>query len=256
MSFHSFFWIGVKFEDCPEGEALKVLMLPNVEDSNEINALNVLLRSPSIPAQCIALDHICYIESKKRWGQVKQYDTLHEITKRKIMDQLDAPPYVRVETDANPRVGANHASAFHAMWVLGHVDAMRVERALKMNTDPNVLWDGIIAAEAALYDESEPYFPLIKLLKGYVNDQTLSSELQAKSAHAIGSVAGDAFDSYLMEIAQCTRPEVSAAAARCLAEKNIKKYEEFLRSVVSTWSTDYISYDAVEVRDALDLNRE
>lgn len=119
MSFHSYFWEGIKLEDALAEEALTTLKGVGVDVEEKVKSLSILLNSPSTPAQCIAMDRFGQSQSDTRWGKNNPFASLENLFTRRIQEQLAKPPYIRSKLDAKPRIGANHASTFHLMWLSG-----------------------------------------------------------------------------------------------------------------------------------------
>lgn len=250
MSFHSYFWEGIKLE-----EALTTLKGVGVDVEEKVKSLSILLNSPSTPAQCIAMDRFGQSQSDTRWGKNNPFASLENLLTIRIQEQLAKPPYIRSKLDAKPRIGANHASTFHLMWLSGldHDYAEKFTTALRSNRDPIVISEGILAAAVILRDETAPFLPLTDLLKDYISDDILAVPTRANAILSLASVANDRFNSYLLDIVKSSQLELAAAAGRSLAERDLQQYQAILRPIVSHWPDDYISYDAEELRNLLSL---
>lgn len=254
MSFHSYFWSGAAL-DPNLAAALERFLAREATPDEKLQAFEMLLDSGSTPAHGIALDQYTFAQGQGRMGDVDLLAPLAPRVRACLVAELQAPPFVRPEPGARPRAGANHASAFYAMWHLASADdGPLVARALAANTDPDVLRWGVKAAEVVLDGEPVLEVQLAGELRRLVSTHEMPAEVRAGAITALGVCASEDVVPWLLDALREPALHVAAAAARCLLERDAERFRGKVAPFAAAWPTaeESVPYDVTEVRHLLD----
>jgi hypothetical protein len=174
------------------------------------------------------------------------------------VQELAAPPYLRSEANAKPRLGANHGSAFYAMWALvTRDDGPLIALALAKNEDPSVLWYGIKAASGAIYRQRDIDPGLAEMLRLLATNPSQDAKVRATAIGAVSTSSSDKFTPWLLSTLADPALVVSAAAARTLLELDKPRFRAIVEPVAATWPPDSEApYDATETRRLLEDDTE
>jgi hypothetical protein len=254
MSFHSYFWNGAAL-DSTLAAALERFLAHESRPDERLQAFEMLLDSDSTPARGIALDQYTFAQGQGRMGGVDLLARVAPRVRERLVSELQAPPFVRPEPDAHPHVGANHASAFYAMWHHARAeDGPLVARALAANSEPDVLQWGVKAAEVVLDGEPVLEAQLASELRRLVNAHELPAEVRAGAITALGVCASEDVVPWLLDALRDPELRVAAAAARCLLERAPERFRGQITPFAATWPTseESVPYDVTAVRELLD----
>jgi hypothetical protein len=253
MQFQSFYWEGAAVPD-EEHSAIERLEGAESPVSERTAALVHLLGSDSVVARGIALDFYCLSNANLRHGNEPMIDaTVDAAARACALRELADPPYERTEANAQPKRGANHASALHALgFNADPADAPLVARALLHNQDDRVLAQGVGAAEPIL--RGEPAHPaLIDALLQLVHRRSLEPSTRAGATAAIAASADDAVVPLLLDAVRDPELAVSAAAARGLLERDLERHRRLVEPIAAAWCTgEFPPFDVHEVRRLLE----
>jgi hypothetical protein len=253
MNFQSFYWEGaaVPAEERGTFEKLEGTEQPV---SAQKAALVHLLGSDSVVARGIALDFYSMSNANLRHGDEPMIDAAIDAAARACaLRELAEPPYDRTEVSAQPRRGANHASALHALgFNADPADAPLVARVLLENQEDRVLAQGVGAAEPIL--RGEPAHPaLVDALLQLVRRRNLKPSTRAGAIAAIAASADEAVVPLLIEAVRDPELAVSAAAARGLLERDLERHRRLIEPIVGAWSTSEVPpFDVHEVHRLLE----
>jgi hypothetical protein len=253
VKFESFYWRAAEVQ--PADHAL----LEQLEDqrlsaAQRKAALIRLLASDSEAARGIALDFYCLSNADLRHGPEPIIDNdVEDAVRRTALSELGRPPYVCPEPNARPKRGANHASALAALANNADPgDAPLVARALRDNDDELVILEGVRAAETVLHGEAG-HPDLVSVLLEIARATNRDATIRAHAITALGYTAGEAAMPWLIEALAAPELAVSAAAARALLERDLKRNRALVASVASAWRTgEFPPFDVHEVRRILD----
>lgn len=250
MQFDAIYWSINDLGDSVEGNALKLLFDSETPD---FKVMEQLLQSDLTPAQCIAIDRYCIAESATRMSFVNDLEPILNLVSKRVLEQLEKEPYINNISQEGIRVGANHASAFHALNVIGlNCGSKLLLKALLKNTDPEVIAKGVSsAAFVVLRGEINPDHELIELLKKIARSQESDYALRCDAIMGLCVVATDEFDSFIVEMTNDSDFRVASTAARLLGEKNLGKYRPLLEKLANSWSGKYDFYEIDELIDIL-----
>lgn len=254
MSFHSYFWTGVELPPALAAE-LERFLAREAQPDDRLHAFDALLASDSTPARGIALDQYTCSQGQERMGGGNLLARVEPRVRECLVAELQALPFVRAEPDAHPRVGANHASAFYAMWHLARPeDGPLVARALAANSDPEVLQCGMKAAEVVLDGEIMLEAQLAGELRRLVAQRELPADVRAGAITALGVCASDQVVPWLLDALNEPALRVAAAAARCLLERAPERFREQVAPFAAAWPTgeEPVPYDVIAVRQLLE----
>jgi hypothetical protein len=254
MSFQSFYWQGatIPIEELSNVERLGD---PDVSASECKAALMHLLGSSSSVARGIALDYYSFANASGRQGHDPLVDdvAIDAAARACALRELSQPPYERIEANAKPKCGANHASALRALWFNADpADAALVARALLENKDERVLETGVGAAEPVL--RGEPAHPaLFDALLRIANRGDIDPRIRGAAISAIGGASDETVEPLLVQALANPDLAVSASAAHRLLERDLERYRPVVKPVAAAWRTgDSPPFDAHEVRRMLD----
>jgi len=249
MTFNTLFWSGIVLDNVEEQDALKVLINNDGEKQKVQNAFEILLRSATTPAQCVAIDYYCLLQRDERWGRGNKFRELKEFVENRIDYQLAQDAYVRNDSEKKLAVGANHASSFYAISLLSYkCDSILFTNALIGNTDPYVIELACMAADVILLDEEKPYLPLVELLVNFAKRKDISEDVSMYAVKAISAVDTEEFDGFLIDMTNDERIRVASTAARWLGEKNFTKHKDLLFSLSEKWPETDTYYEVYELR--------
>lgn len=254
MSFHSYFWIGAELAP-PLAAELERFLSRKTQPADRLHAFAALLASDSTPARGIALDQYTFSRSQERMGGTDLLARLAPRVRECLVLELQAAPFIRPEPNANPRIGANHASALYAMWHLARADdGPLVARVLAANSEPEVLQLGVKAAEIVLDGELVLDAQLAVELRRLVDQRELPAQVRAGAITALGVCASEEVVPWLLDALNEPDLHVAAAAARCLLERAPERFREQVALVAAAWVTDEKPgpYDAIAVRELLE----
>lgn len=253
MRFHSFFWDGASLS--PELErAVDTLNRGRAPSAERQRLLRELLDSDTVAARGIALDHYSLAQAEARQGDVDRefLDAVGDAVRECARRELASPPYHRLD-GGEPQRGANHASAFYAMWHLATAaDAQRLADALLANDDPAVLEYGLTAAETALFhaEAGAPY--LAAVLHRLATSSSLTPELRAGAIVALAASHDDTVVPWLEAALEDRDLAVSGAAACALLNRDPGRFRARIASLAASWPTEGpLPFHAWEVRRML-----
>ncbi|HEX7841732.1 MAG TPA: hypothetical protein VF469_29885 [Kofleriaceae bacterium] len=253
MRFQSFYWEGA---DVPAEERSTVERLEDTDRpvTERKAALLHLLETDSVIARSIALDFYSLSNANLRHGNEPMIDAAIDAAVRACaLRELAEPPYQRAEANANPRRGANHASALHALgFNADPADAALVARILLENQDDRVLSQGVGTAEPVL--RGGPAHPaLVDALLLLARRPSLEPSTRAGAIAAIAASADEAVVPMLVEAARDPELAVSAAGARGLLERDVDRYRLLVEPIVASWpAREFPPFDVLEVHRLLE----
>lgn len=253
MQLQSYYWNGATVP-AADREAMDRLFNVGLPTGQRKEALVKLLRSDSVVARGIALDFYCISNANLRFGNEPMIDDTIDVAVREAaLRELERPPYERTETEANPRRGANHASALGA---LSHnadpADASLLARVLRENDDEQVLQEGVNAAEPVLRGEPA-HTDLIAVLLDISRRHRLNQTIRSGAVAAIGASADEEVVPLLVGVLTDPELAVSASAARALLNRDVERYRPLVEPVAAGWQAgDLPPYDVHEVRRTLE----
>jgi hypothetical protein len=250
----SFFWKGATVPE-PDRAILVRLhdnVLP-VEQRKE--ALVQLLGSGSVIARGVALDYYSLSQANLRHGNDPMIDAaIDDAARACAVRELAAQPYERAELDAQPRRGANHASALHALWHNAAVeDAPLLARVLAENSEEAVLQEGVKVAHALLYREPVAHAGLVEVLVRLARQRGLDPDIRADAIRAMGSADDEAVLAPIVDAVRDPDLAVSSAAVRSLLERDLARYRPLVEPIVAAWQVGELPpFHVLEVRRLLE----
>jgi hypothetical protein len=250
MQFRSYFWGDVTLSPAMERSLAMVIGGPTAADRGA--ALRHLLESDSQAARGVGLDQFTLLNVQARLGTLDLEEAVRTAARTAALRALAEPPLVpAAETGTHP--GANHASAFYALWFLGTIpDASLLTRALAATRDAAVLELGIRAAGSSLRDDPQPHRPLLDLLLGIASDSASEPEVRDAALSALGECPTPEADSALLVGLADVDLDVSAAAGEILLERDRARHLDAVAARAAQWPSDAPHARIDVVRDLLD----
>jgi hypothetical protein len=252
MRFASGFWTDVELSAAELG-AYQRHNDATVDDDARVAALETLLRSERTETRGAALDSYAELMANARHGSQPLIERLESAARAAAVRELRAPPYPASDGATNRR-GANHGSAFRAMWAfVVSDDADLLAFALAKNDDPAVLVAGLKAAAGALSDVSNANQSLARVVRRLAADPAVDDDVRVAAIRAAGSSRDPSFEPAMLSLLNDRSLSVGAAVARALLKRSVERFRDVVEPVMATWPTgDLGPYDVVEARRLLD----
>lgn len=234
---HSYFWEGVEVPTPWAATAAQLAELTAPAPRRRAAFLE-MLSSDLTAVRCIALDYFTADNAQDSFGQSSD-DIFRELApeiRACACRELASAPYERREQDNGISIGANHASALHALSCVGEPgDAAAIGSALSRIEDPLVLSVGMGAAHAVLYREPDIHPALATQLRRVIEDRALSSNLRAAAIYAAGHSFSHEATPWLLEALRDDELTVSTAAGRVLLERDHARFRDAVNARAATW---------------------
>lgn len=255
MSPYSYFWNGAQLLQ-RDRALLERLDDTTLGIADRRSALLLLLDSDDPVARGTAMDRFNQSIAHLRHGDqpLSDDDEVRRAVRTCALRELRASPFERTDEGASPRCGANHASALNVLHKGAEAeDAPLVARALELNTDEQVIAEGVKAAEPVLRGEDPANPDLVRMLRMISARPDLPHEIRADAIAAVGGAADGAVVAILLEALGSSELAISAAAARALLERDLDRHRAQVAEVSAEWPrTESPPFDAHEVWSLLD----
>jgi hypothetical protein len=239
VSFHSFFWEGARLPADVQEVVDRLVQGAGSEIARRAT-LSALLASDSVAARGIAFDHYSSLQAQARHGSVN--DELLEAIGPEVracaLRELAAPPHVCSEPGTSLARGANHASAFYALWHLATpADGEAIASAMAVNDDPTVLEYALGAAAKATRGAASVAPQLAEALHRVMTSPSLSLALRERAVRALGGSRDDHVIPWLEAAIENPALEISAAAAWALLDRDAERFRNAVETRVAMWPT-------------------
>lgn len=239
MPFHSFFWAGAELPAHVQELVDRIVHGAGSEAARRAT-LSALLASDSVAARGIALDHYSSLQAQARHGSVNDdlLDAIGPEVRACALRELAAPPHIRSEPSASPARGANHASAFYALWHLATPeDGEAIASAMAVNDDPTVLEYALGAATKATLGAASVAPRLAEALHSVMTSPSLSLALREPAVRTLGGSRDEHVIPWLEAAVEDPALEISAAAAWALLDRDRERFRNVVEDRVATWPT-------------------
>jgi hypothetical protein len=251
---NTYFWEGVTLPEPWATVAARFTDRAATIDARRAAFLQML--SSVLPAvRGSALDNFTFDNAQARHGEIAQdvYDGVNAEIRTCALQELASTPYVRGEPGAVVPVGANHASALHALSCVGQPeDAAAVGKTLGQTTDLLVLEVGLGAAHAVLYRQPEIEPALARSLRRVITDGSQTTRLRVSAIVAASHSRSAAATPWLLDALGDADLAVAAAAGRALLERDPTAFADAVVSRATSWPTEgTVPHDVIAVRKLL-----
>lgn len=245
------FWSNV---DVPvhTAEMLRTFYDGDVVAEQRAEALAPLFVSTHVVVRGIALDAYSELLPNARYGRDSLIERLESSARPCALRELRADAFERA--DLVVRRGANHGSAFRAMWAfVVRDDAPILAKALSENEHPAVLRAGLGAASGAMFEVERVNDRLRDVVLTLANDEAVRLDVRVDAVRAAGGSRDPVFEPAFTALLHDASLEVRSAVARALLKRDRERFRAVVAPLLALWPNDDTApYDLVEARRLLD----
>ncbi|MFB7991417.1 hypothetical protein ACFC4G_01090 [Streptomyces sp. NPDC056002] len=224
MSFDSYYWHEWNIPDPRLAELRREL----ASGEGGVDTFSELLRSDSVVAVGVALDHYRYEESLTRFGQGNPFEELEPIILEVARTTLATPPH-----------GMSYASALRVLGDLGDSDDSRtIASILRTSASQEVVSAALWAAGAALSYTEEEDEELVRAISEVIFDESRRMQDRVDAVLAFSQVENETVGIILARSARVPHEEIQVEALALLIDYYMDSQLETVEDVVNSWSQD------------------
>jgi hypothetical protein len=252
MSFESYFWNKNQIEDSETKKCLEILTDSKKNDEEKKQAFTLLLSKNDAQSLGIAFDHYFYANSTTRFGTENIFEVFKDAVLKKARLELKKSPFVGLTNSGESIIGANYASAFDILALLGEEsDVPIITEILQVSNDQNVIWSGCMAASTCLKNSVVSYPVLYQVFEDFIKNDSLSETIKTEITQALGENLTDEAEKFLEKTVLKASFPVNVYAAIRLGERNITKHRKLLEKLSSELPLNSL-YPTSDLREMLE----
>ncbi|MER5615057.1 hypothetical protein [Streptomyces sp. NPDC002215] len=236
MTFDSHYWAEYATEDRRLDEVRALLASGAAGGEGFLE----LLRSDSVVAVGVALDHYRHEQSLTRFGGSNPYEEFETSVLEVARRVLTMPPYPSGDVEGGD-MGLNHASALRVLGDLGDFsDASTISAMLRTGESSEVFSAALWAASAALIDSDEadpPDAELVAAIAGVVFDEAMNMKDRVDALMAFNHVQDDSVGEILARVARLPHKELEVEALALLIGYYLDSHYATIEEVTDSWSS-------------------
>ncbi|RVU28512.1 hypothetical protein EOT10_01085 [Streptomyces antnestii] len=206
-----------------------------------VDGFLALLRSDSVVAVGVALDHYRHEQSLTRFGGSNPYEEFEETVLEVARRSLTMPPYPPEDFEGGD-MGLNHASALRVLGDLGDSsDASAISAMLRTGESSEVFSAALWAARAALLDSDEadpPDAELVRDIEGVVFDEDRGMKDRVDALMAFNHVQDRSVGEILARVARLPHPELEVEALALLIGYYLDTHLATVEEVIDSWKPE------------------